>query len=1014
MSRITTLTLAALLLMALTRSEAAQDKPAEASAQYPGWQHSGSVYLITTPDGANLRASASVKDFPVVVRLHRDFFDFSQAGPKGEDIRFSTSEGKPLPYQIEQWDAAKGTACIWVRIPTIKGNSRQEIKLHWGNPDAASESDGKAVFNQSNGYLSVWHMEEPVRDDVGTLVSEDVGTAPTAGVIGQARHFPGGKGIFCGDKIAGYPAGSASHSSEAWFRPEKPNSTVLAWGNEQAQGKVVMQYRSPPHVSMDCYFSGANVKGETTIPLNQWAQVVHTCQKGDSRIYVNGTLDGVRTESASPLSIRRPARMWIGGWYNRYNFVGDIDEVRISRVVRSADWVRLQYENQKAVQTLVGPLVQPGDTFSVTPAQVVVPEATTATLKAEAGGAQKICWILKADGRERVVAVDRLSFAFNAGRVRGDKSLTLQFKAVYPDGVRTKDIPIRVQEHVPEPIVMLQAPKQWDGRETIEVVSAVSNLEEMQAKGAGALNYTWDVSGMAAIKEVSPGKLTLKRAMNSGKLTVTLAVDNGGPPVSDGVTILVNEPAEDKWVHREPAKDEMPEDNQFYACDDTNLGTLHCNGSLEEAADSVFLKVYRGDTLYQQTTQKLSGDKVYALSAKLEPGLFKYRIEFGSRRGPRETVLHTAGNLVCGDAYLINGQSNAVATDWGKDEYPETSPWIRTFGSMGGNPKSVRWGDATRRAPGGRLAVGYWGFDLAKHLVENHKIPICIINGAVGGTRIDQHQRNAAEPEDLTTIYGRLLWRVREARLTHGIRGVLWHQGENDQGADGPTGGFGWESYRHYFIELAAGWKQDYPNIQHYYVFQIWPKSCSMGIHGSDNRLREVQRTLPTAFSNLTVMSTLGIKPPGTCHYPPEGYAKMAGLICPLVERDNYRRVFDKPITPPDLQRAYYASEAKDEIVMEFDQPVKWDDALASQFYLDGAEERVASGSVSGQVVTLKLTAGSTAQKLTYLDSKSWSQDNLLRGENGMAALTFCEVPILPKPPSRSGLGVHSKTGQNR
>ena len=49
----------------------------------------------------------------------------------------------------------------------ITGNSRQEIKPHWGNANAASESDGKAVFNESSGYLSVWHMNDPVRDDTG-------------------------------------------------------------------------------------------------------------------------------------------------------------------------------------------------------------------------------------------------------------------------------------------------------------------------------------------------------------------------------------------------------------------------------------------------------------------------------------------------------------------------------------------------------------------------------------------------------------------------------------------------------------------------------------------------------------------------------------------------------------------------------------------------------------------------------------------------------------------------------
>jgi hypothetical protein len=293
------------------------------------------------------------------------------------------------------------------------------------------------------------------------------------------------------------------------------------------------------------------------------------------------------------------------------------------------------------------------------------------------------------------------------------------------------------------------------------------------------------------------------------------------------------------------------------------------------------------------------------------------------------------------------------------------------------------------------LQIGYWGMELARHLVDTYKTPLCVINGAVGGTRVDQHQRDPANPEDRNTIYGRLLWRVREARLTHGIRGLFWHQGENDQGGDGPTGGFGWETYRQYFIDLAGAWKQDYPNIQHYYMFQIWPKSCAMGIDGSDNRLREAQRELPSALSNMGIMSTLGIEPPGECHYPPAGYAAMARLIAPLVERDNYGAKFAGSITPPNLKRVWYASEARDAIVTEFDQPVKWDNALAGQFYLNGRSGLVVGGAVAGNRVILNLTGSSAANNITYLDSKTWSQKTLLRGENGIAALTFCEVPIM-------------------
>lgn len=998
----TTMHLFTLLIGGILPAMAAPVRGAEPAAT-PAVPESGmgEIIILTTPDGANLPATAAVDDFPLLVRLDKDTFDFAQAKAHGEDIRFTGSTGAPLAFQIEYWDPVQGTASLWVRIPHIEGNARQAIHIHWGSADAPGESNAKAVFNESNGYLSVWHMVDPVTDEVGTLESKDVGTTTTGGIIGKARHFAGGQGIFCGDKIVNYPAGAGPHSSEAWFRAEKANGKILAWGNEKRQGKVVVDFASPPHINIGCYFSGADVAGGSVLPMSEWTHVMHTYQDGDSRIYVNGRLDGVSTNKESPLELTRPARMWIGGWYDDYDFLGDIDEVRISKVTRSADWARLQYENQKPLQTLTGTIIQPGDGLSVSPPQVTVAEGQSATLSAKAGGALKVYWILKANGAETIVSTDRFSFTFDAGRVTGDQAATLQFKAVYPDGVKTRDIPISIKEDIQEPVFTLKAPATWDGRTPVEVLPLVTNLSAMQTKHAAELKVAWKISDIAVIKEATPENLILKRAQNSGSMTVTATLSNGGKPTTQSATILVTEPKDDPWIARTPAESEQPEDSQFYARDDKNEGTLYYNGKLTEAADSVFLKVYADEKPYKNESARPTAGRAYAFVVKLKPGLIKYKVEFGTRTGGRETILRTVSNLVCGDAYLVNGQSNAVATSWGDQDFPETSEWIRSYGSTGGDPGSVRWGPAIRRSKGERVAIGYWAFDLATKLVANHRIPICIINGAVGGTRIDQHQRHPQNDEDLTTIYGRLLWRVRQARLTHGIRGIFWHQGENDQGADGPTGGYGWETYRQYFIDLAAAWKQDYPNIRHYYLFQIWPYSCAMGRDGSDSRLREVQRTLPGAFSNMSIMSTLGIDPPGSCHYPPEGYAEFARLIAPLVGQYNYGILSPSSITPPDLKQVRYTGGNQDEIVMEFDQPVKWNNALASQFYLDGEKGKVASGSVAGNKLILKLTKSSAAQNITYLDGKSWNRDTLLRGDNGIAALTFCEVPVGPAESAR-------------
>jgi hypothetical protein len=964
-----------------------------AAAQYPGWQHAGPIYLLTTPEGADLPATAAEAGFPVLVRLHRDFFPFQQTQPQGGDLRFSAG-GNALAYQIEEWDAANGTASVWVRLPQLKGNARQAITVHWGKADAASESNGAAVFNESNGYASVWHMTEPVRDEVGTITSKDEGTTAIGGVVGQARHFAGKQGITGGDNITGYPSGTGPMTTEAWFRAEGAHGTVLAWGKEQRPGKVMVNFLSPPRLAIQCYF--ADVEAKRPLAVGEWYHVVHTYQEKDSRVYINGRLEGASTPV---LNIPKISSLWIGGWYRNYNFVGAVDEVRISKVVRSADWVKLQYENQQPLQTLVGPVVQAGSELAVSPAALTVAEGKCATVSAKAGGAQKIYWILKRDGRETVVATDRFTYTFDAGRVTGETTATLQFKAIYPNEVRTKEIPITINEGIPDPAFTVQAPAAWDGRTTIEVVPQVTNLAAMQAGGAGDLKLAWTVSNIAVDKEAAPGKLILRLAQNSGNLTVAVTADNGGVPVTKTVTVAVSEPKRDAWLARTPAADEQPVDNQFYSRDDRNEGTLYYNGTLTEAADAVFLKVYADDKPYRDERGKPAADLSYALAVKLKPGLVKYKVEFGTVRGGSETVVRTVTNLVCGDAYLIDGQSNALATDTGEQSPPETSEWIRSYGRPEGkvpNETGNLWCNPVWKARKGEAAeLGYWGMELAKRLVASQQVPIFIINGAAGGTRIDQHQRNAADPTDLTTIYGRMLWRVRQAKLTHGIRAILWHQGENNQGAASPTGDYDWKSYQEYFIEMSAAWKRDFPNVQHYYVFQIWPNACSMaGNSGAGDHIREIQRTLPRLYSNLSVMSTLGIKPPGGCHYPLEGWAEFARLIQPLIERDVYGKVVPEAITPPDLKRACFTSAAKDAIALEFDQPVIWIESLASQFYLDGIKDQVASGTVNGMTLTLKLKAASAAGKITYLKETAWDPNNLLYGTTGIAALTFCEVPI--------------------
>ena len=112
---------------------------------------------------------------------------------------------------------------------------------------------------------------------------------------------------------------------------------------------------------------------------------------------------------------------------------------------------------------------------------------------------------------------------------------------------------------------------------------------------------------------------------------------------------------------------------------------------------------------------------------KIRFGSIKYKVEFGTKSGAAEKLVQTVNNLVCGDAYLIDGQSNALALDTADKSPDETIEWIRSYGGPGGRGDETSW--ARERFVNGKrenlwctpcwrgpnkAALGWWGMELAK------------------------------------------------------------------------------------------------------------------------------------------------------------------------------------------------------------------------------------------------------------------------------------------------------------
>lgn len=405
--------------------------------------------------------------------------------------------------------------------------------------------------------------------------------------------------------------------------------------------------------------------------------------------------------------------------------------------------------------------------------------------------------------------------------------------------------------------------------------------------------------------------------------------------------------------------DQFPLDFSIFGRDINNTCRVTISGSvLSEDFDAIRVRITRDREAWQEVSHLLSDvslitpfDLVFTMTA----GLFDYDLEIVLEQDGVTTVVSTAADLACGDVFLVNGQSNAVANDRYEENQANRaqSHWVRSFGSSVSDPSTISdqsWDIADGHGSNQHAQIGQWAMHLAGKIVESQRVPVGILNGAVGGTSIALHQRNDTDPTNASTIYGRLLWRAREAGLADQVRAIIWHQGEADAGRA--------EFYIDEFSSLREDWREDYPRLDGIYLFQV-----RFGCRGLTPN-REQQRQLANLFEDVTIMSTTAVPGHDGCHFFWEGYKTFAERLYPLLDRDLYQGQDAPEIEAPNIVSANWS--APNEITLTFhDGNLSFDTGAEVDFVLsDGTA--VTSGTALGNQVILQLAGPSDAVAIDY------------------------------------------------
>lgn len=328
-----------------------------------------------TIDDTKVSGTGDLTDFPVLISGTYDGTgsepDLRVTGSGGNvtsssgyDIIFTSDSGgtTQLDHEIETYVSTTGAVCFWVRVPTLAGSSSTVIYMWYGDAGVTtSQEDAAGVWDAD--YVGVYHLKETpdhtadeVKDSSGTNHGTGGGTlASVAGAFGgKAINFGGAGYVDLGARSDHNFSGN--YTVSAWaYNASGSISNCAVVAHDQSTGR-----QWDIHVSGDTTFwadvakSGGYVSAEVASGFanGAWKHLVGRYNGSNIEAFTNGSKTTGGAVTGAPDS-HPTTHSSIGTFYTfgSYVWTGYIDEVRLSKIARSDDYLITEYNNGSSPST---------------------------------------------------------------------------------------------------------------------------------------------------------------------------------------------------------------------------------------------------------------------------------------------------------------------------------------------------------------------------------------------------------------------------------------------------------------------------------------------------------------------------------------------------------------------------------------------------------------------------------------------------------------------------------------
>lgn len=479
-----------------------------------------------------------------------------------------------------------------------------------------------------------------------------------------------------------------------------------------------------------------------------------------------------------------------------------------------------------------------------------------------------------------------------------------------------------------------------------------------------------------------------------------------------------------------------PVSKQLYPRNEQNMAVVRLAGTITDVANISFRVVCRSiegkkKQIYNRVHRVRHGE--FDVNIPIHAELSEYTFYYTPvKKNAVEKVI--ADSVLCGDVYVVAGQSNMDTWSLTSEEFsyfdryygpgyysPPLTPYhkyCRGFGELLPYPDKLTWGIT---------ALGYHPYKhvgapaqvMQYEIVRKYGIPVCVINGALGGADItnfflpapgkdyfNQATYTIAPkgiPENNMHAYGffsMLNTNVYAAGFERDIKGIFWLQGD--------AGKFNNEiGYIEEFKKLHDLWLRYFPGMRKTYLIQVhsW-----IAAEQDMRTISEQQRQIPLYIPDVELLSANGIghhvtEPQKEMHFTAKGYENLGMRMLGVLERDVYSSR-GREVLPPNVTgivRRHY------EVTVYFDQELSESlsdplDSVLSVIKFEAGYYKKSNPRIRGHrfIFDVADTAINTVSYAgfipgAYRESPYFARPDFpcyLRNANNIAALSFDGIPF--------------------